>query len=88
MTKSNRKPPRRFYLFDTEHPERGKFRITWKDILNHFNNGSVRFYQKNTDLDRFAQEMEEIGYKFIIASPPYPPTAKKWGIIEREQADV
>lgn len=61
-----RRKPRKFYLFDLEHPERGKFRITWKTILEHFNNGPVRFYPANTDLDRFAMEMEEIGYKFII----------------------
>lgn len=58
---------RTFYLIDTENNNK-KIRITRKFILDYFNsnNPSFHYYWNIVDLERFQNEVEEIGYKFKI----------------------
>lgn len=63
---------RRFYLIDRENGN-AKRRITLQEIANHFNGdgtGPVRWNAKNVDLDRFRDEMDEIGYTFVVERGP------------------
>ena len=58
---------RNFYLIDRENGN-AKRRITWKEIIGYFNshNAPFRYCRANIDLDRFAAEMDEIEYTFVI----------------------
>lgn len=59
---------RKFYLIDRENGNE-KRRITLREIADHFNgdgSGEVSWTPANVDLDRFAEEMDEIGYTFIV----------------------
>lgn len=45
-------------------------KINMQTIIDHFNgdgSGPVRYHAGNVDLDRFRQEMAEIGYIFLIS---------------------
>ena len=69
---------RKFYLIDRENGN-AKRRITLQEIADHFNgDGSspVRWSPANVDLDRFRDEMDEIGYTFVIEHAPGPQTAR------------
>jgi len=59
---------RKFFLIDRENGN-VKRRITLREIADHFNgdgDGIVRWNKNNIDLDRFADEMAEIGYTFVV----------------------
>lgn len=63
---------RRFYLIDRENGNE-KIRITMRNIVAHFvgdGTGPVRWNAKNVDLDRFRDEMDEIGYTFVVERGP------------------
>lgn len=63
---------RRFYLIDRENGN-AKRRITLREIADHFNGdggGPVRWTPANVDLDRFRDEMDEIGYTFVVEGGP------------------
>lgn len=66
---------RKFYLIDRENGNR-KIRITMKTIVNHFvgdGTGPVRWHRGNVDLDRFRDDMDEIGYDFVVEVGPASP---------------
>ena len=59
---------RRFYLIDRENGNE-KRRITMRDIVDHFvgdGTSCIRWNRNNVDLDRFRDEMDEIGYTFVV----------------------
>lgn len=63
---------RKFYLIDRENGN-AKRRITLREIADHFNgdgSGPVRWTPSTVDLDRFRDEMDEIGYTFVIDTNP------------------
>ena len=69
---------RKFYLIDRENGN-AKRRITLQEIADHFNgdgSGPVRWTPLNVDLDRFREEMDEIGYTFVIERTPGTQTAR------------
>ena len=63
---------RKFYLIDREDGNK-KRRITMQLIIDHFvgdGTGPVRWNRGNVDLDRFREEMDEIGFDFVIEIGP------------------
>ena len=59
---------RKFILIDMEN-NLSIVNITMDDIVNHFigdGTSCVKWHKGNVDFERYAEEMEEIGYKFVV----------------------
>lgn len=60
---------KKFLLVDLENNCQVR-KITMQDIVNHFigdGDSCIRWNAKNIDLERYADEMADIGYKFVIS---------------------
>jgi hypothetical protein len=57
---------RKFYLIDIEDPT-DRRRVRWSEMLSYLNETSLSTWNRdNFDFCRYATEMEEINFRFII----------------------